>query len=82
MEEETIVIKIPKIEEKEKESLKKELERIARKKINKLITLKMLQKKWEEMLKNSKITDEDCINWQKEARKGRYEELKKLGLVD
>jgi len=77
MEEETIVIKIPKIEEKEKERIKKELEKLARKRIEKIKVLKKL----EELAKNSKLTEEECINLGRLVKRGRYEKLKKMGLL-
>jgi len=76
-EEETIVIKIPKIEEKEKERIKEELEKLARKRIEKIKVLKKL----EELAKNSKLTEEECINLGRLVKRGRYEKLKKMGLL-
>ncbi len=46
-------------------------------KIKREETLRRLDK----LLKDSKLTDEDCLKWAKEARKGRYKELKSKGLV-
>ena len=77
MEEETIVIKIPKIEKEEKEKIKKELEKLARKRIEKIKVLKKL----EELAKNSKLTEEECINLGRLVKRGRYEKLKKMGLL-
>ena len=46
-------------------------------KVDRLILLGKLDK----MLENSKITEEDCINLGRQAKKGRFEELKKQGLL-
>jgi len=77
MEEETIVIKIPKVKKEMKESLKKEIEEFIKERIDKI----MFFKKLEELTKNSEITDEDCIRWQRELRKKRLEELKEKGVI-
>jgi len=77
MEEETLLIKIPKLEKEEKERIREKLEKIAKKEIEDIMFLKEL----DEILKNSKITDEDCIRWQEESRKKRLEELKKRGVI-
>jgi len=80
MEEETIVIKIPKLdlEKKLKEELKKGIETFARIEIARLLLLK----KWNKILRKSKLTEKDCIELARLAKRETYEELKKLGLVD
>lgn len=80
MEEETIVIKIPKLnlEKKLKEELKKEIKTFARIEIARLLLLK----KWNKILRKSKLTEKDCIKLARLAKRETYEELKKLGLVD
>ena len=37
--------------------------------------------KLDKMLENSELTEEDCIRLGREAKKGRFEVLKKQGLV-
>ena len=34
-----------------------------------------------ELLKDSEVSDEDVIEWSRKARKGRFKELQKKGLV-
>jgi len=79
MEEETIVIKIPKLNlEKElKEKLKEEIERSVRTEILKILLIKKL----DEQLKNSELTEEECIELARKAKKEVFEELKKKGII-
>jgi len=70
MEEETIVIKIPKAMKEEVEEFIKEKEEREK-----------LLEKWNEMLKNSKLTEEDCIKLGRLVKKRVYEKLKKQGLL-
>jgi len=79
MEEETIIIKIPKLNlEKElKEKLKEEIERSVRAEILKILLLKKL----DEQLKDSELTEEECIELARKAKKEVFEELKQKGII-
>jgi len=46
-------------------------------KVGRLVVLKKLDK----MLENSELTEEDCIRLGREAKKGRFKELRKQGLI-
>lgn len=41
----------------------------------------LLLKKLDKLLENSELTEEDCIRMGREAKKGRFKELKKRGMV-
>ncbi len=41
----------------------------------------LLLKKLDKMLENSELTEEDCIRLGRETKKGRFEALKKQGLI-
>jgi len=79
MEEETIIIKIPKLNlEKElKEKLKEEIERSVRTEILKILLLKKL----DEQLKGSELTEEECIELARKAKKEVFEKLKKKVII-
>jgi len=79
MEEEIIIIKIPKLNlEKElKEKLKEEIERSVRTEILKILLLKKL----DEQLKDSELTEEECIELARKAKKEVFEKLKKKVIV-
>jgi len=72
-----LVIKIPKLGKKLEKELAKGIEIFTRAEIARLLMLKKLDK----MLAKSKLTEAECIKLGRLVKKGRFEELRKMGLV-
>ena len=72
-----LVIKIPERFKVDESELAKGVEEF----IKLRLTRDLLLERLEELLKNSRLTEEECIELGREVKKGRFERLKQLGFV-
>lgn len=72
-----LVIKIPERFKVDESELAKGVEEF----IKLRLTRDLLLERLEELLKNSRLTEEECIELGREVKKGRFERLKQMGFV-
>ncbi|RZN40079.1 MAG: hypothetical protein EFT35_03370 [Methanophagales archaeon ANME-1-THS] len=72
-----LVIKIPERFKVDESELAKGVEEF----IKLRLTRDLLLERLDELLKNSGLTEEECIELGREVKKGRFERLKQLGFV-
>ena len=72
-----VVIKIPDRFKVDMSDLAKGVEEFVKLRLSRDLMLERL----DELLKHSKLTDEECIELGKRVKKGRFEKLKQMGFV-
>jgi hypothetical protein len=72
-----LVIKIPERFKVDESELAKGVEEF----IKLRLTRELLLERLDELLKNSRLTEEECIELGREVKKGRFERLKQMGFV-
>ncbi len=72
-----IVVKIPELGKKLEKEVARGIERLARAEVARVLLLK----KWNKLLRKSKLTEKECIKLGREVKKGRFEKLKRMGIL-
>jgi len=72
-----IVVKIPELEKRLEKEVAKGIGILARAELARILLLE----RWNKLLLKSKLTEEECIKLGRELKKGRFEKLKKMGLL-
>lgn len=72
-----LVIKIPEHVKLDIPELSRDVEKFIKLRMSRDLLIKAL----DELLKGSKLTDEECIKFGRMIKKGRFEKLKRAGLV-
>ena len=72
-----LVVKIPDLFKVDMSELAKGVEEFVKLRLARDLMLERL----DELLKNSELTEEECIELGKKVKKGRFEKLKQMGFV-
>jgi len=72
-----IVVRIPELEKRLEKEVARGMGILARAELARVLLLK----RWNKLLFKSKLTEEECIKLGRELKKGRFEKLKKMGLL-